>query len=251
VTLPGTLELLATAVALEKGSDLLRTIEERAAAGDAVWHALLSEWERPKLANLTGQLHGTRIFEFFRLRAVEDKTSDQFSLFLERFCRSMKHEAFPPAFANALAKVGDEMADNIVQHSATIPPFSGIAAYHVQEKRAAFSVVDVGRGILASLRGSPKWRHLKNARLALRAIVSEGASSRIDQGPGEGFKQLFVSLVDHNCLIRLRTDDATLTVSEGLTDREGGEVASPQLAGVQVSVLCAVGCRAGECKIRT
>ena len=172
VTLPGTLELLATAVALEKRSDLLKIIEERAAAGDAVWHPLLSEWQKPKLAKLTGQLHGTRIFEFFRLRAVEDKTSDQFSLFLERFYRSMKHEGFPPAFANALAKVGDEMADNVVQHSAMIPPFSGIAGYHVQEKRAAFSVVDVGRGILASLSGST-WR-MRGQRYA-RLLAKERA----------------------------------------------------------------------------
>ncbi len=161
----------------------------------------------------------------------------------------MKHEGFPPAFANALAKVGDEMADNVVQHSTTTPPFAGITGYHVQDGRAAFCSVDVGRGILASLRDSLKWTHLQNARSALRAIVTEGASSRADQGPGEGFRQLFKSLVDHNCLIRLRTDDAMLTVAEGLTEREGGEVTSPQLSGVQVSISCAVGRRAEEFKI--
>jgi hypothetical protein len=249
-TLPGVLELFATAVALENTNDLLERIEERAGAADAVWHPLMLEWRRPSLANLTGELHGTRIFEFFRVRAVEDKTSDHFSLFLERFCRSMKCEGFPAKFADALAKVGDEMVDNVVQHSAMTPPFSGIAGYHVQEGRASFSVADVGRGILATLRDSPKWTHLENARSALRAILSEGASSRVDQGAGEGFKQLFASLVDHNCLIRLRTDDSMLTVAEGLTDREGGELISPQLPGVQVSISFAVRRRAKEFKIR-
>jgi hypothetical protein len=204
---------------------------------------------RPRLAVLTGDLHGTRVLEFFRLRTVTDKTSDHFSLFLERFCRSIKQEGFPRNFANALAKVADEMSDNVVQHSANSDCVTGIAGYHVQDKRAAFSVVDVGRGILARLRDSPRWNHLQNARAALRAIVSQGASSRQNQGAGEGFKQLFGSLIDHNCIIRVRTDDSILTVADGLTDREGGELMSPQLAGVQVSISCAVGVRAREPQI--
>ena len=249
VTLPGACELFATAISAEGGTDLFRQIETRADAGDPLWRALTTEWRRERLPHLTGDLHGTRIFEFFRLRETADKTSDHFSLFLERFCRSMKAEGFPRKFASALAKVADEMADNVVQHSSRCEPFSGIAGYHVCGGRAAFVVVDVGRGILARLRDSPTWRHLENSRAALRAIVREGASSRLHQGAGDGFKQLFTSLLDHNCLIRLRTDDSVLTVAEGETDREGGELVSPQLAGVQVSISCAVGKRATEAEI--
>jgi hypothetical protein len=249
VTLAGASELFATGISLEGRSDLFKQIERRANAGDPLWHALLAEWRRQRLSPLTGDIHGTRIFEFFRLRETADKTSDQYSLFLERFCRSMKCVNFPPKFANGLAKIGDEMADNVVQHSSTTEPFSGIAGYHVAAGRAAFVVVDIGRGILARLRDSPKWSHLENSRAALRAIVSEGASSRVDQGAGEGFKQLFSSLVDHNCLIRLRTDNSVLTVVEGQTDREGGELMSPQLAGVQISIACAVGKPAKEGKV--
>jgi hypothetical protein len=248
-TLTGASELFATAISLGDAAELFANIERRAIAGDALWRALLVEWRRQQLPSLTGDIHGTRLFEFFRLRETQDKTSDHFALFLERFCRSMKSDGFPPKFATALAKVGDEMADNVVQHSSTTEPFSGIAGYHVAAGRAAFVTVDIGRGILGRLRDSPKWSHLKTSRAALRAIVSEGASSRVDQGAGEGFKQLFSSLVDHNCLIRIRTDNSALTVAEGKTDREGGELMSPQLAGVQISIACAVGQPAKEDKI--
>jgi len=246
VTLAGALELFATAISLQGRGDLLAQIERQTNGGNPLWHALVAEWQRERLPPLTGDIHGTRLFEFFRLSETADKTSDQFSLFLERFCRSMKCVGFPPKFANALAKVGDEMADNVVQHSSTTEPFTGIAGYHAAAGRSAFVVVDIGRGILARLRDSPKWSQLENSRAALRAIVSEGASSRVDQGAGEGFKQLFSSLVDHNCLIRLRTDNSAITVAEGQTDREGGELVSPQLAGVQISIACAVGKPAKE-----
>lgn len=249
ITLPGACELFATAVSAGAGSDLLRQIESRAAVGDPLWRALTAEWRRERAPQLTGDLHGTRVLEFFRLRESADKTSDHFSLFLERFGRSMKAEGFPRKFANALTKVGDEMADNVVQHSSRSGPFSGIAGYHVSGGRAAFVAVDIGRGILARLRDSPQWCHLDNSRAALRAIVSDGASSRADQGAGEGFNQLFTSLVDHNCLIRLRTGDSVLTVAEGETDREGGELSCPHLPGVQVSISCAVRKRATEAEI--
>lgn len=250
VTLGGALELLATGVALRESSDLLKTIANPADAKSPMWRSLMSEWERKNAPGLSGDVHGIRPFEFFRLRTAEDKTSLNFSLFLERFCRSMKQQEFPKTFANALAKIGDEMADNVVQHSGlSVDGFTGMAGYHVQDKRAAFAVIDIGRGILATLKESPRWSHLITAGAALRAVVTQGASSRKDQGEGEGFKQLFGSLVDHNVIIRLRTDDSSLTVADGLTDREGGEMMSPFLAGVQVSVVCAVGAPAKETQI--
>ena len=73
---------------------------------------------------------------------------------------------------------------------------------------------------------------------------------RIDQGQGAGFRQLFALLVDHNAIIRLRTDDSALIIADGLNEREGGELTSPLLAGVQISVNCAVGKRAAENMIK-
>jgi hypothetical protein len=244
------MELLATAVRLRQTSDLLQKMQNAADAKDPFWHLLMSEWINRDHTEPAGDIHGTRRLEFFRLRTTQDKTSLNFELFLERFCRSLKQQGFPKSFANALSKVMDEMADNVVQHSGVfVDGFSGIAGYHIENKRAAFAVADIGRGILATLKDSPSWRHLSTAREALRAIVMRGASSRIEQGAGEGFRQLFGSLVDRNSIIRLRTDDSVLMIGDGLNEREGGELASPCLAGLQLSVICALGKRAAESEI--
>lgn len=185
------------------------------------------------------EIHRGQILEFFRVRDSNDKTGLAFSYFEQRFSSSMKSEGFPPAFSNALGKVIDEMADNVIQHSGTTNDgFTGIAGYHVQNNCAAFAVTDVGAGFLATLRASPRWSGLTTAKAAIRSVTIDHASSRHDQGDGEGFKQLFKSLIDHNSLIRIRTDDAALTVGNSLNEREGGEMASPYLRGVQVSIVC-------------
>jgi hypothetical protein len=246
------MELFATAVATRRSSDLLGQLTDAATSDHPFWRMLISEWFSQRDGDLPGDIHGVRRLEFFRLRTAEAKTSLQFQLFLERFCRSMKRQGFPKGFANALSKVVDEMADNVIQHSGQLPDgFSGIGGYHVESQNAAFVVSDVGRGILATLRDSPLWSHLSTAREALRAIVLQGASSRIGSGAGEGFKQLFASLVDRNSVIRLRTDDSVLMIADGLNAREGGELASPFLAGLQVSVSCAVSKRAAENEINS
>lgn len=250
-TLAGALELLATSVALGDSCELFEHLAEAAGRGDQPWSAMMSQWNR-QASDRETDIHGTRQYEFFRLRSIDDKTSLSFSLFLERFCRSMRAKEFPAAFANALSKVFDELSDNVLQHSGWHGDgFTGIAGYHVEAAHAAFAVVDVGRGILARLNDSPEWSHLVTAREALRAIVARGASSRVGQGPGEGFRQLFASLVDRNAIVRLRTDDSVLTVGDGENAREGGEMRSPLLRGAQVSVNCAVRTRATEIAITT
>jgi hypothetical protein len=245
------MELLATAIALRQSFDLLQKMSDAAHGNNPFWRLVMSEWFSQDHSAPTGDVHGIRQLEFFRLRTSEDKTSLQFELFVERFCRSMKQQGFPTVFANALSKVMDEIADNVVQHSGFLADgFSGIAGYHVENRQAAFAVVDVGHGILATLKNSPAWNELSTAREALRAIVMRGASSRIDQGAGEGFRQLFGSLIDHNSVIRLRTDDNALVIAEGENEREGGELSSPFLAGFQLSVSCALGRRAAEEEIK-
>jgi hypothetical protein len=185
------------------------------------------------------EIHRGQQLEFFRVRDTNEKTGLAFSYFEQRFSSSMKNEGFPPAFSNALGKVIDEVADNVIQHSGTTDDgFTGIAGYHVQNTCAAFAVTDVGAGLLATLRTSPRWSGLTTPRAAIRAVTINHASSRQDEGDGEGFKQLFKSLIDHNSLIRIRTDDAALTVGNSLNEREGGEMASPFLRGVQVSMAC-------------
>ncbi len=132
VSLAGALELLATSVALRDRSDLFEQLASAADGGDPRWSALMSEWDGHASITKT-DIHGTRGYEFFRLRTADDKTSLSFSLFLERFCRSMTAQDFPAKFANALSTVLDEMADNVPQHSGRPSDgIAGMAGYHVE-----------------------------------------------------------------------------------------------------------------------
>lgn len=251
ITLAGALELFATALAHRDSCGLFSEIHQASARGHSLWRALLTEWCAQAPGETATDIHRGRQLEFFRLRTMKDKNSLNLSYFEQRFSSSMKQEGFPPIFSNALGKVIDEMADNVIQHSGTTDDgFTGIAGYHVQNNCAAFAVTDVVAGLLATLRTSPRWSGLTTSRAAIRAIAIHHASSRQDQGDGEGFKQLFKSLIDHNSLIRIRTDDAALTVGNSLNEREGGEVASPLLRGVQISIACGLrDCRAQESEI--
>jgi len=250
ITLGGALELFATATALGNSSRLLGEINRAASSGHPIWRGIVREWRRRRIVNHQADLFGIRSIEFFRIRNTADITGDHFSLLLQRFCRSMRKAGFPKTFAEALSKVLGEMADNVVQHSEErADVFTGMGGYHVANRAAAFTITDVGRGVLASLKASPNWQHLKTSREALRAIVEARASSRAQQGEGEGFKQLFKALVDRNGSIRLRSGNAVVTISDGVDGREAREGGSPSLAGLQVCVCCAAGGRAKEIKI--
>lgn len=250
ITLGGALELFATATALGNSSRLSGEINRAASSGHPVWHGIITEWRPRRIASHKADLFGVRSIEFFRIHRAADITSDHFSLLLQRFCRSMRKAGFPKKFAEALSKVLGEMADNVVQHSEErADAFTGMGGYHVGDRAAAFTVTDVGRGVLASLNASPDWQHLKTSRQALRAIVEQRASSRARQGEGEGFKQLFKALVDRSGSIRLRSGNAVVTISDGVNGREAREGGSPSLAGLQVCVCCAVGGPAKEIKI--
>jgi hypothetical protein len=237
-TLPGLLELVASAAGLPANNHFSRCFERGLIHG-----AMTSEcWRVLNGGNAVAEdIHGTRTVEFYRLRTPDDCINQQYQLFRERFVRSLRSAGFPKELAYALAGAFSEMIDNIIQHSEdTSDEYSGLVGYSVAEKYMAFGVVDVGRGVLASLSTSPKWRHLGTAREALRSAVCESASRRLGKPKGEGFRTVFRSMVDRNAMLRFRTDDALLTIGDGGAHRQAVELCSPQLSGLQVSVCCAL-----------
>lgn len=246
-TLPGAMEMFATSLALRHQSDLFDEIMQSGLNDDPLWGEICTAWMRNESASVGGDEYGVRVFECFRLRQTEDQTGPQIALFQARLGRSMESRGFPNPFAYAVAGVLAEMTDNVIQHSGrTAEGFTGLAGYYTEDNHVAFAVTDLGRGILARLQDVHEWKHLKSAREALRAVVTQGASSRHGQGSGEGFKQLFQSLSDRNAIIRIRTGDRSLTIADGKNEREGGELGSPVLAGVQVAVSCTLKQRAEE-----
>jgi hypothetical protein len=238
ITFAGAMEFLMSAVSGD-GTRLFKCLEDEASREHPVWKPMLEEWRRETPGDLEFDIHGTRRLEFYRLRTREDQTGLQFSLFQERFKRSMLRSGIPDNFAWALVKVLSEMTDNVIQHSGTSDgSFSGFVGYYVENLSVTFAVADLGCGVLARLKNSEAWKHLSSSRQALRAVVTQGASCRTGQGRGEGFHELFRALVDRNAIVRLRSGDSSLTMSDGITERRGTEVTSQFLPGLQISLGC-------------
>lgn len=250
-TLPGLMEMIATACGDPKPDALVQEIQRHIGTdGLSPVREAWTEWHSGDSSKLGGDIHGTRRVEFYRLRRREDQTSTACSLFQERFVRSLKGCEFDTKFAQALAGALAEMTDNVIQHSRREPgEYSGLASYHVEKGYMAFAVIDVGQGMLASLARSPNWRHLQSAEQALRAAVCDHASSRPDQPEGEGFRTLFKSLAERNCRLRFRSDDAVLQMKDAGDFHEASAIGSPSLRGLQLSVCCVLRGEAEEVAI--
>ena len=161
-----------------------------------------------------------------------------FSEFRQCFVRASNAAGFPPRYLQALAAVIHEMADNVIQHSGSV----GLVGFHATDGYLSFAISDLGKGVLTSLRSSSQWVSLANDEQALKAIVYEGASRKDERlGGGEGFKQLFKSLIDHNASIQIRTGSATVRLTPEPGTRDAAFFGSTPLPGVQVSFVCRLG----------
>jgi len=162
------------------------------------------------------------------------QSGSEFALFLERFKDSLRPRGYSADSAFLLAGALKEMASNAVEHAmASVVP---LAAYRVGAEDWEFSVTDVGRGVLASMRSNPEFAHIPTAVEALRTALKDGVSSTGQPGRGCGFSTLFKALVDRDCTLRLRSAGAsawwrgrsateqTLTM-QSLADRVGFHIA--------------------------
>lgn len=209
--------------------------------GHPIFKPLLAEWNGRQQTHCTDDIHGIRLMEFFRIRNAASIQGTDFQLVRERMTRSMRQAGFSKDFALALAKVFLEMSDNVNQHSlapTSTDELTGLAGYHVRDQYFSFCVADVGAGALGSLGWSKTWKHLSKASEALRAIVVDHASRRDGQGEGEGFKQVLRALADRNAMLRIRSDDASVVLRPQAEQREAAFFSSPQLRGMQISLVC-------------
>ncbi|HZT43189.1 MAG TPA: hypothetical protein VFA07_13550 [Chthonomonadaceae bacterium] len=169
---------------------------------------------------------------------ANDIIEPAWSLFEDRFRRSLIDSGFSSRLAQALAGAFHEMTDNVAQHSEkNTRTANGVAGYFVCQQWMTFSVADVGRGVLKSLHDNPNWRHLTNSKDALLAAVNEYASRRGDFH-GDGFKEVHKALAGLNGLLRFRSGDGVLHM-----DGRSGPINvhpgfSPQLIGLQLSITC-------------
>jgi hypothetical protein len=110
-------------------------------------------------------------------------------------------------FASALAGALEELVSNAVEHSNA--PVNPVACFEVGRTSWAFGVVDVGRGVLASLRENPRHAHLKTETDALTLAVQPGVSRLEDTSRGNGFTTVFKALVDYRTRLRFRSGGAS------------------------------------------
>ncbi len=128
------------------------------------------------------------------------------------------------------------MVDNIWQHSETADP--GLLVYQIRRRKFAFSVVDNGIGVLASLRKNPRYKWLDSSMEAIRYAIQPGVS-RCDGG-GMGFASLLHALVDLWGHARLRSGEASLLIDGTQDERRKDYSYLPFLPGLHVSVRCAL-----------
>lgn len=209
------------------------------------WKAMLEAWsgERDE-----GQPFESPEFEFKKIQPENWAGDDQgWHLYERRFLGGLREAGFDSNFAHGVLKAFAEMAENVVQHSGFDASGSeGLAGYHVGPRQFAFSICDLGRGFLRSLREDSRWAGLSSEQDAILAVVHKAASRRAGQGEGEGFKQLWKAFADHGAIVRLRSGDTVVTIRlvEG---RRVAEISSmPSIDGVHLSVCCTLGKQSAE-----
>lgn len=144
---------------------------------------------------------------------------------------------FPSHLARGLTGAVIEMVDNIWLHSEA--PNRGLLAYQIRRRKFAFSVIDAGVGMLASLRKNPSLHYLSSSMEAIGKAVEPGVS-RFENGGGMGFPSLFHALVSLWGTARIRSGEAALILDHTCEDRTKESVYLPPLPGVHVSVRCAL-----------
>ena len=156
--------------------------------------------------------------------------------FLQGLQRELKQKGFPDQLSGALTGAVGEMVDNVWQHSMTSLP--GLAAYQVAHKRLDFGVVDLGIGILRSIRKNPSYHFLNSSMEALQKAILRGVSRFSNQGRGYGFSTLLQSVAELWGFTRLRSSEAVIVFDRRTEKRRRLQKYLPPLPGVQITVSC-------------
>lgn len=176
--------------------------------------------------------------EEFAPLGTRESLDDQAAGFFDRFTRSLERHGRFAHLSRGIAKAMFDMADNAIQHSGVdeYHPSPGAMGYQVAEGSATFAVVDVGRGVLESLRTNPTWVQLATSRDALEAAIMRAASRRPDQGAGGGFSDLHKALADLSGKLRFASGDSVLKLEGERASRVVAWGGRPQFAGLQLSI---------------
>ena len=195
----------------------------------------------------------TQAVEFFSISTEDEMERDSpdsppkpWELYAIRFSRSAQAAGFSPTVANGLMAALYEMTRNALEHAES--PCPALVGYQAENDMALFCVVDMGRGVLASLRSCRDYSRLKKHDEAIYTAIQEGTSRHGSRQGGLGFRQVFRALADFNGHLRFRTGDACLEILGTDCGPNRGEFhGAPTLHGLQVSVCCRTCAPAPNC----
>jgi anti-sigma regulatory factor (Ser/Thr protein kinase) len=155
---------------------------------------------------------------------------------LHRLRNELSEKGFPKGLAAGLTGGVAEMVDNVWQHSESGD--CGLLIYQVRPRRFAFSVVDTGIGVLASLSKNPRYDWLRSSMEAIRLAIQPGISR--EDGGGMGFATLLNNMAELWGNARIRSGEAALVIDRTEDIRKRREIYLPPLPGMHVSIRCAL-----------
>jgi hypothetical protein len=181
-----------------------------------------------------------RDFEFFVIAAERDIVDNPlYGQYLLRFEFGAKEIGLPRRTALDLQAALHEMAENVVRHAKA--PVAALIGYETRGNVATFCVVDVGIGVLDSLRSNPDYGYLSIHSEAIRLALQEGVSSITGEfRRGNGFRSVFKSLAEQYGILHFRSGEGSIEMHGMDLDADKGEErrSLPYLKGFQVAVSC-------------
>jgi hypothetical protein len=223
----------------------LPTAIERTAVGQALLEVPTPLGSRAQGAT-TSDLRSLalRRCEFFVLATEAELQCDSWENFCGRFERAAWNQGFVKEAAANLHSALYEMASHALTHA-----FSKIAplvCYEVHDGIAAFTVADLGVGVLQSLRSAAKYQYLSRDVDAIHAALHTGVT-RLSTG-GFGFNSVFKALAKQWGQLRFRSGTGCVSMDGLDTSVDRATYSFPPLmAGFQVSVCC----RSGDALVST
>lgn len=187
-----------------------------------------------KLAEMPGSKRlseGSLVFT--RIPPVYDETwcVDE----MRQFRAMLLSHRFPHKLSASLTGGVFEIVDNVWRHSNSQAP--SLLAYQVGNRAFSFCVIDMGIGVLASLKRNREFSYLTTSIEALEEAVKPNVSG-LPNGSGLGFDKLVRALSDLWGRTRLRSGQGVLLFNRETENHTKNRYFLPHLDGLQVSGVC-------------
>lgn len=180
-----------------------------------------------------------RAHGFFVLRDEGQLDGQNWKRFETTYDASSRRGGFSVKVASQLSVALHEMAANALTHAAC--PIPVLVGFQVESGRSIFCVVDVGVGVLRSLKRHPNYREIGEHHDAIRLALHDGESCVSPGERGFGFREVFKALLACDGVLRFRSGAGGIQMNGVDLDADRGTAwFPPALPGFQVTVCCRI-----------